>query len=252
MNNGRRYSKQTKEEAMLLRKNGLTHREIAEKLGTSWSIVHLWTRGIALTSKQKESMIERRYKITYTDERRKKLSIWAKNNLAKFWKKPYSKKDLLNKIYDFYLREGRIPLKREFNMYGEYQKLFGSWNNAIKLAGFEPNQVVFSKRYTAKDNHVCDSFAEKIIDDWLFKNKIEHKKNYPYQETKMTADFAVGRIRIEYFGLAGSNRNYDLIINKKRKLCEAKGLKLIEIYPSELFSKDFRKCLSYVFKEIKT
>jgi hypothetical protein len=53
-------------------------------------------------------------------------------------------------------------------MYREYQQRFGSWNNAIRLAGFEPNSVIFSKKFLAKDGHVCDSYAEKIIDDWLF------------------------------------------------------------------------------------
>ncbi|GAI04393.1 unnamed protein product, partial [marine sediment metagenome] len=96
----------------------------------------------------------------------------ARINLSRYWKKPYSKKHLITKIRKFYFKNGRIPLKREFNMYREYQQRFGSWNNAIKLAGFKPNQVIFSKKFIAKDGHICDSYAEQIIDDWLFKYKI--------------------------------------------------------------------------------
>ena len=167
MNNGRRYSSKIKEKAKFLRRNGFTHREIAQKLGTSWGIVWLWTKGIFLTYKQKKAIQDRRYKPTFTKKRREKLSQLAKINLSRYWKKPYSKKELIGKIRQFYLKNRRIPLKREFNMYEEYKQRFGSWNNAIKLAGFEPNQVIFSKKFIAKDGHVCDSFAEKIIDDWL-------------------------------------------------------------------------------------
>jgi len=55
MNNGRRYTKKIKERARVLRRNGLTHREIAQKLGTSWSIVFLWTKNIILTAEQKKA-----------------------------------------------------------------------------------------------------------------------------------------------------------------------------------------------------
>jgi hypothetical protein len=36
------------------------------------------------------------------------------------------------------------------------------------------------KKYIAKDGHKCDSFAEKIIDDWLYSNNVEHQRNIPY------------------------------------------------------------------------
>jgi len=251
MNNGRRYPPETKEKAKLLRKSGFTHREIAQKLGTSWSIIWLWTKKITLTSEQKKAIQERRYKPTFTEERRQKLSQLARINLSPFWKKPYSKKELLDKIYKFYFRYGRIPLKREFNMYEEYKQRFGSWNNAIELAGFEPNQVIFSKKFIAKDGHVCDSFAEKIIDDWLSKNNISHARSRPYPNQKMTADFTVGDVRIEYFGLKGLSRAYDQVIQKKRQLCLKQGLKLIEIYPTDLFSKSFKTCLGEIIKKLK-
>jgi len=249
MNNGRRYTKKIKERARVLRRNGLTHREIAQKLGTSWSIVFLWTKNIILTAEQKKSIQTRRYKPTFTKERRKRLSDLAKIHLAQYWKKPFSKRKLLNKIREFYLKYERIPLKREFNLYETYQRNFGSWNNAIKLAGFEPNQVVFSKKFIAKDGHVCDSYAEKIIDDWLSKYRISHKKNLLYQNTRMTADFSVKNIRIEYFGLFGENKLYDETIFRKRKFCQEKNLKLVEIYPADLFPNRLSKLIN--LKELK-
>jgi len=236
-----------------LRQNGWTHREIAGKLRISLGSAVLWTKEITLTDKQKRAIQERIFKPTFTKERREKLRRLAKINFARFWKQPYSKQELLNKIRDFYTEYGRIPLKREFNMYEEYRLRFGSWNNAIQIAGFDPNPVVYSKKFVARDGHVCDSFVEKIIDDWLSQNGVIHECNSSYTGTKMTADFAVGKVRIEYFGLAGENKVYDETIHRKRDFCAREGLKLFEIYPRDLFSdsESYKRCLGNILKEVR-
>jgi len=251
MNNGKRYSQKIKLKARMLRRQGWTHREIGRELGIAHSTAYYWTKEINLTLKQKKAIDERKNKRIWTEEKRVKRSRLARVNLSRYWKKPYSKKELLDRIRKFYLKNGRIPLKREFNMYREYQQRFGSWNNAIKLAGFKPNQVIFSKKCIAKDGHACDSYAEKIIDDWLFEHRIPHERNLPYPNRKMTADFAIGNVRIEYFGLRGLNKIYDRTIQIKRDICQEGKLKLIEIYPTDLFSKSFKSCLRRVLKEFK-
>lgn len=236
MNNGRRYNDRIIEKAKDLRRAGLTHREIKRKIGCAASTAFLWTKGICLKKEQKEAIQERLYKATFTKKTRKRLSELAKINLAPYWKPRLSNDELLGRINIFFKENGRVPLKREFNnTYKEYRKRFGSWNKAVALAGLKPNEVIFSKKFKAKDGHTCDSCAEKIIDDWLFKRNIIHEKNLIYKGTKMTADFAVGKNRIEYFGLAGENKVYDNIIRRKRKACLKDGLKLIEIYPRDLF-----------------
>ncbi len=251
--NGIRHTLSTKMGARDLRQNGWTHREIVNKLRISLGSAVLWTKGIILTDKQKRAIQERIFKPTFTKERREKLRRLAKINLARFWKHPYSKQELLDKIRDFYTEHGRIPLKREFNMYEEYKLRFGSWNNAIQIAGFDPNPVVYSKKFVAKDGHMCDSFVEKIIDDWLLRNRIVHERNFPYAGTKMTADFTVGKLRIEYFGLAGENEAYDKTIHRKRDFCVREGLKLFEIYPRDLFSdsESYKRCLGNILKEVR-
>lgn len=117
MNNGRRHPGQIKEKANFLRKNGLTHREIAKELGIAGSTAYLWTKGINLTTAQKKATQKRKHKQIFTFERRKKLSQLARINLSPFWKKPCSKKELITKIQKFYLKNGRIPLKKEFSAY---------------------------------------------------------------------------------------------------------------------------------------
>lgn len=235
MNNGRRYALTTRQKARNFRLDGYTHREIAKEIGCSYSMASVWTRDIVLTPEQEGDIERRRKKPDYIAQK-SKWQRFARKNLARFWKKPYSRKELLNKIQTFYSKTGRIPMKREFNMYREYRERFGSWNNAIKEAGFTPNPSLYVKRkFFAKDGHKCDSFSEKIIDDWLFENGIGHQRSISYPNSKMTCDFLVGDFRIEFFGLADVNENYKKLWRQKRLFCKQNKIKLIEIYPEALY-----------------
>ena len=146
-------------------------------------------------------------------------------------------KGVLDKIKAFYKTNGRIPTKKEKpGLARRARVIFSTWNKAIKAAGYKPNPIMFSRKFIAKDGHVCDSFSEKIIDDWFYKTKIKHKRRIPYPENKtLTADFMVGNNWIEYFGLANVINDYDLLIKKKQMLSKKYKLSLIEIYPEDLF-----------------
>jgi len=147
-----------------------------------------------------------------------------------------SKKEICEQIKKFYKKHGRIPLKRESHHYKSARSRFGTWNKAIKIAGFKPNPVLFAKKHVANDGHKCDSFAEKIIDNWLASRKIQHKREVPYPENpSLTADFVIKNNWIEFFGLANVFSKYDKTIEKKRILCKKHKLQLIEIYPKDLF-----------------
>lgn len=148
------------------------------------------------------------------------------------------KERIINKIQQFHLKMDRIPFKKE--MWGIYQvarRIFGSWNNAIVAAGFKPNPVKFAMKYIANDGHKCDSLAEKIIDDWLYAKKISHEIKVPYGLNRMTADFKINDVYIEYFGLQGEVKRYDELVSAKEKLWKGKKLKNISIYPKDLFPK---------------
>ena len=152
-------------------------------------------------------------------------------------KSKYTEEIVLKEISKFFDKHGRIPVKRE--MYGCYKvarKYFGTWNIAIKTAGFQPNPVMFAKKYFAKDGDKCDSLAEKIIDDYLSERKIEHVRNFPYPGNDgFTADFKIDDFWVEFFGLSGQLKRYDKLKRKKLKLAKKLGIKLIEIYPKDLF-----------------
>ena len=228
-------SENIKIKARHLRGVGKTHREITRLLKTSLGSAHLWTKNIQITPQQKKDIMIRAAKSAFNKERRRKLSLLARNN-PKLHLLKYSRQDLLSKIQSFYHKYGRIPLKREFNMHRSFLRHFKSWNEAIKLSGFNTNPVLFAKKFNAADGHRCDSFTEKIIDDWLYDKEIKHERNFKYPETRMTADFLIGPNKIiEFFGLAGIQSNYDSIIQKKKLLCKKLGFTLIELYQCDVF-----------------
>jgi hypothetical protein len=157
---------------------------------------------------------------------------------CKFKGQIITQEEILKQIRYFFKQTGRIPLKREFQHPRAARERFGTWNNAIKAAGYEPNPVMFAKKYIAKDRHKCDSLAEKIIDDWLFKRKIDHVRAIPYPgNPTLSVDFVVGEYWIEFFGLFGEHKRYDELRKEKIELAKQYKLKLIQIYPKNLFPK---------------
>lgn len=150
--------------------------------------------------------------------------------------------ELLDKIKKFVKKNNRIPYKWELGHYGAMRGRFGTWNKAIKAAGFKPNPVMFAKKYIAKDGDKCDSLAEKIIDDYLSKRKIKHIRNFPYPENEgFTVDFKVGDFWIEFFGLSGGLKRYDELKERKLRLAKRYKLKIIEIYPKDIFPLNEKK-----------
>jgi hypothetical protein len=146
-----------------------------------------------------------------------------------------AKEEIIKLIGNLYEQFGRIPLKREFQHSKAARTRFGSWNKAIEAAGFESNPVLFAKRQFANDGHLCDSLAEKIIDDWFFARNIEHQIHIRYPNTKYTADFVVNGIIIEFFGLSGELSRYDELMKGKLQMIRERNLKVISIYPKDIF-----------------
>lgn len=115
---------------------------------------------------------------------------------------------------------------------------FGSWLNALIQANVLEDGTRKTARgiqTLARDGHVCLSLGEKTIDDYLSSKGIIHSKEPRYPEGNYRADFLIGDIFLEYFGLAG-NEEYDKKTTLKKKLCKKHGIKLISIYPADLAS----------------
>lgn len=153
----------------------------------------------------------------------------------------YSRELVLSRIYELSLKLGRSPSKREYKQYSTAIKLFGTWNNALLAAGLAPNRSADKKMYNrrrcvAKDGHKCDSISELIIDNWLDLHSISHQKDACYPSGNFRADWSLpdGTL-IEYFGLATDSTRYDLAIKHKKQICMESKVKLIEIYPCDLY-----------------
>lgn len=160
-----------------------------------------------------------------------------------------SKKQIIDEIRKFHSRNGRIPYKKEYNHYKASRGRFGTWNKAIEAAGFDPNPVRFAKKYKANDGHKCDSLAEKIIDDWFYARKIPHERNIPYNYKRMTSDFKVNGHLIEFFGLKGELKTYDSLAKEKERLWRKQNLRVIAIYPKNLFpNSHLNELLAGVYK----
>jgi hypothetical protein len=126
-------------------------------------------------------------------------------------------------------------LKRRPSLQRIFQ-VFGWWSNALVAAGvleLTARQPSLGTRCLAIDGHVCVSIGEKNIDDMLHALAIQHDRDVVYPEWKLTADFVVDGVFIEYFGLAGQ-KGYDKKTEMKRQLCRRYEIPLIEVYASDM------------------
>lgn len=146
-----------------------------------------------------------------------------------------------------------VKLLRDKPSVVRVKQLFGSWLKALIDAGVLEDETRKTSRGTqcmARDGHVCYSLVEKTIDDYLFHHKIPHKKEPMYPDSNMRADFLVGSVFIEYFGLKG-DPGYDAKTKTKEKLCSDHSITLIPLYPEDLVSMSkFEKKISNILKAI--
>ncbi len=158
----------------------------------------------------------------------------------------YNQEQVIEIIQEFHRENGRVPARREaLEIAGRAPHMFDSWNNAIEAAGLEPNRSHDSRMYQrsatkAEDGHECDSISEALIDNWLTKMGILHTRDFSYPNTNHKADWAIkdGKIFVEYFGLSKDSPRYDRTIRKKKAICRKHGIKLIEIYPKDIYPKN--------------
>ena len=156
-------------------------------------------------------------------------------------RKKHTTEELIGKLRQVNGEFGRVPAKREVkSLAGACIHAFSSWNNALFAAGLVPNRSHNQRMYKrvntrAKDGHQCDSISEAIVDNWLADHAIEHARDVLYPTTHHKADWNIGKIFVEYFGLAKDSPRYDRAIKRKRNLCRAHHIQLIEIYPEDLY-----------------
>ena len=152
----------------------------------------------------------------------------------------YTLEETISKFFEMKTKLDRIPLKNEVNtrLKRAIVYYFGQWNKFIIDLGFQPNvKWLIKKNLKCRDGHLCDSTSELIIDDWLFKNKIEHERRKKYPEGKYNCDFYLPEygLWVEYFGLYGDHEDYDKTVEIKRDMILKYGLKMIELFRYHLY-----------------
>ena len=132
----------------------------------------------------------------------------------------------------------------------QLKESFGSFFGAIVKAGILPDGAKRMKIGTmvlADDGDVCFSLVERDIDNYLFAGGIAHKKEPPYPEGDMRADWEIFgggcRVFVEYFGLM-NNADYIQKAKTKGEIAARHGIRLIELFPGTEWKKTIQEGIS--------
>jgi hypothetical protein len=157
-----------------------------------------------------------------------------------------SKEDLLDDLIRISYELDRTPSQNDLKYFNDiassskYTGEFGSWNEAIKLAGLKPNNDTY---YSSK-GIVCLSYYELLFTNMLEEYNIKFLKEEPYRKYINTdrlyrfdyiIDIDNKRFFIEIFGITSKEDYYERTKNKIQ-LCEENNIDLIEIYPKDFTS----------------
>lgn len=116
------------------------------------------------------------------------------------------------------------------------KELFNSWIHALQQADLIGDYVLRTPRgihTIANDGHLCLSMGERTIDDFLYDHGIDHEKEVPYPNSNYRADFKVGDIFIEYFGMIG-DIEYEKRMKEKLLICKTNNIELISLVSKDL------------------
>lgn len=163
----------------------------------------------------------------------------------------YTKEEILILIKLKFNELKRTPQQREIDkrLLQCIRTEFKKYSLALIEAGITPNNFKYQKTITkTKDGHLVDSISESYIDNFLFKNNIEHElhKIYPIENRQLKCDFYLPKygVWIEYFGLKGK-KEYDKASEEKIILIKNFTDKFIFLEPTDLYPmKDHDKNLT--------
>ena len=154
----------------------------------------------------------------------------------------YTKECLLNLIKEFYRNHNRIPQYRDFNKNtllpggATYQRHFGSWNNAIKAAGFEPDiNNGFGIKTIAKDGILYRSKSEAYFVDTFLYEKYDYEYEPEYDNSNKFYDFYIKELDL-YIELDGECRPPE-IIEEKIQINKQENKNLLVIRTKDIYNK---------------
>jgi hypothetical protein len=162
--------------------------------------------------------------------------------------KTYNEEDMLLQLKELSIKLGRTPLYNDLVPNGlasekTYERRFGGYRNACKLAGLEINSNFFGDSITcySKNKDFCFSKSEKIITDFFIDNNISYKKEQKYKDNiedkrcgNKIVDWIIGNnIFVEFFGLPEKEYYFERM-QEKRSICRDCNIVLLELYKKDL------------------
>jgi len=162
-----------------------------------------------------------------------------------------------NEIFLLNEQLGRFPTTYDFRLLGKHS-LLGAISKYY--GGIKKLRIILDckeKHPISKDGHNCDSYSEVIIDDFLYSNNIEHRRDvqFNFGNIKCRPDFVLNNgyiievLMADYRenGHIGKYKYYVERYLKKKDAYLRNNIKVIEIFPIELIDKiKFDKKLSKV------
>jgi len=107
----------------------------------------------------------------------------------------------------------------------------------IRASGY-PN----ISQFVANDGHCVKSSLELQVDNWLHQHGVDHEYEPALGNTKKKADFKVGDIYIEIWGIVG-NEKYERKKQHKLALYKKFELSLLSVYPEHFPDLNILECL---------
>lgn len=211
----------------VLRQRGLHDRSVYEKRFGSWS------KAITLSGIDNRHRALLRYFENYSGEN---PICFLKNHIGQNGNFTEKQETLIRKAQEI---DGDPKLVRKSINYNVIKQLFGYVSVLLIAADFIPalNWKTGTK-YVANDGHMCDSQQEVEIDNYLTKLGLIHRRQAHYPIGKMTCDFAIDNIFIEYAGLINAGyKSYVKTIAKKQEIATQHGIHLIVVVDTSQQSK---------------
>lgn len=162
-----------------------------------------------------------------------------------------SRDEMIQDLHDTFNKIGRLPAHRDIQENQEvasvskYAAEFGSFSNALKVAGFK--DVRNSRVVMSPKGELCMSSYEYDFCSMLEDNSIEFKKDEYYKDYILNLnknyqfDFTItysGDIYfVEIFGM-WNLETYRKIANTKKSICLDNNINLIDLYPEDFRGKD--------------
>lgn len=142
---------------------------------------------------------------------------------------------------------GRFPTSTDLRLLNKHRLLSAISTNYDGLKSVRKFLGYTKKSPIAKDGHFCDSYSEVIIDDFLYMNKIPHKRNIQFNFTRIKCrpDFVLDNmILIEVlmadYRIGNHKGRYKQYVDryiKKREAYKSAKMEIIEVFPDELIDR---------------